>query len=259
MKIGVRSVCVSRDFGEALSICSEAGLDGIQVAVPEGNLLEATDEELLAFKAHVEASGLEIASSSAGPKLANPAVSDDSVAKFARILHAAAVVGHRIVTGEVKNLPEGVSPEVGWETCIANVRKVCEHAESEGVCFGVEPGPYCLVSTTEDVERLLSEVGSDSLRVNYDGGNLWAGGSDATDAVKRLGPKTVHVHVKDYSRALGKETALGDGDVDYATVIRELRAVGYDGWLVIERERTEDPEADLRKAVSRLREILSAP
>ncbi len=258
MKLGVRSVCVSRDFEEALAICSSVGLDGIQIAVPEGNLIEASDEELLTVKRHVEEAGLEIASSSAGPKLANPAVSEESVTRFGRILRAAAVMGHRIVTGEVKDLPDGLSVEDGWKTCIANVRAVCVHAESEGVDFCVEAGPFCLIKVADDVERLLREVNSPRLRVNYDGGNFLAGGQDPLDAAERLALRTAHVHIKDWSLSQGKETALGDGDIDYAAALRILRSAGYDGWLVIERERTEDPEADLRKAASRLREIVAS-
>ena len=258
MKLGVRSVCVSRDFQEALRICGSVGLDGIQIAVPEGNLLEATDEELLAVKARVEAAGLEIASSSAGPKLVNPAVSEISVASFARIIHAAAVMGHRTVTGEVKDLPDGMSVDEGWKTCIANVRAVCDHAESEGVDFCVEAGPFCLVRVADDVERLLDEVDSPRLHVNYDGGNFQWGGQDALEAAERFASRTAHVHIKDWSIAESREAALGDGDIDYAAVLQILRSAGYDGWLVIERERTDDPEADLRKAVGRLREIVSA-
>ena len=257
MKLGVRSVCVSRDFDEALGICSSVGLDGIQIAVPEGNLLEASDEELLAVKARVEAAGLEIASSSAGPKLVNPAVSEDSVAKFGRIIHAAAVMGHRTVTGEVKNLPDGLSVEDGWKTCIANVRAVCAHGVHEGVDFCVEAGPFCLVRTIEDVERLLNEVDSERLHVNYDGGNFQWGGADAIQAAERFASRTAHVHIKDWNIAEAREAALGDGDIDYTAALRILQSAGYDGWLVIERERTEDPEADLQKAASRLREIVS--
>ena len=256
MKIGVRSVCVSRNFDEAIAICTRTGVDGIQIATPEGRLLEASDSELLEFKGRVESAGLEIASSSAGPNLVDPAASEDSVASFGKLLHAAAVIGHRLVTGEVKRLPRGISQEEGWRTCIANVRRVCERAETEGVAFCVEPGPTCLVATDDDVERLLNAVRSDSLRVNFEGGNLWAAGCDAAESARRLGPYIAHVHVKDWSRKLGRETALGDGEVDYAAIVRELRGAGYDGWLVLERERTENAEADLNKGVHGLREIL---
>jgi sugar phosphate isomerase/epimerase len=256
MKLGVRSICVSKDFEEAMAISVKAGLEGIQITAREANIFQATDDELLAFKARVESAGLAVASSGAGPNLVDPTVRDDSLAKFKKIVHAAAVMGHGLVSAEVKALPEGLAPEDGWESCIANVRAVCEMAGSEGVDLCIEPGGPCLVSTTEDLERIIEAVDHDRLRVNFDGGNLWNAGSDSVDAARRLASRVSHVHIKDWSRATGREMALGAGEVDYTAILSILRDSGYSGWLVIERERSESPEADTISAAARLRRIV---
>ncbi|MCX7013253.1 MAG: sugar phosphate isomerase/epimerase [Candidatus Sumerlaeota bacterium] len=256
MKLGIRSICVSKDFVEAMRISKEAGLDGIQIASGEARMYEASDAELLAFKKRVNDAGLEIASSSAGPNLVNPAAAEKSLEQMQKLIHAAAVMGYGIVTGEVKALPAGMAPEEGWKSCVATVKRVCEMCDREGVVYGVEPGGNCLVRTTDDLERLLREVGHPRLAVNFDGGNLWHAGSDALEAARRLAQHIRHVHTKDWSRAEGKEMALGDGEVDYAAILRVLRKAGYDGWLVIERERTADPESDTIKAAARLKGIL---
>jgi len=257
MRIGIRSVCLSKNLEHSLALSKKAGLEGVQVSPTEARVYEASDKDLLAFRQRVKEAGLEIASLSAGPNLVNPALSEKSVSQFQQLLHAAAVLGGLPLTGEVKALPQGLSPEEGWKTCIENVRNVCETAQREGVDFCVEPGASCLVRTTEDLARLIAGVDHPRLRINFDGGNLWSAGSDCVEAARRLGRDVGHVHIKDWSRSAGKETALGEGDVDYEATVRELRKAGYDGWLVIERERTSDPEADTLKAARRLREILS--
>lgn len=277
MRIGIRSWNVSRDLDEALRVCSQLGVEGIQIHPDEANLYEATDAELLAFRDRVESSGLTIASSNSGPNLVDPAVSGESLDRFAKLFHAAAVAGYRLVTGEVKMLGPGQSVEDGWRRCIENVRRVCELADREGAVFCLEPWPPNLVRTTEDMERLIEAVGSPRMRVNLDGGNLWGAGSDSVDAARRLGPLVAHVHVKDWDRRLGPETkmfqpaagqteltfrpilgetVLSDGEVDWPAILRELRGAGYDGWLILERNRSQDREGDARTGVDRLRRMV---
>lgn len=258
MKLGVRSRCVSKDFEEAMAITRAVGLDGIQVTSGESGALESSDEELLAFKAKVEAAGLEVASGGAGPNLTNPETVEEVQSQFEKIIHAAAVLGHRVITGESKALLEGVSVEDAWNTCIDNVRAICEIAEREDVLFCVEPGGPCLVRTTEDLEVLLAAVDHRRLKINFDGGNLWNAGSDSVDAARRLAPHIAHVHIKDWSHNPEGETALGDGEVDYRAILEILRDTGYNGWLVIEREVTEDAEADTRNAADRLKALVES-
>jgi sugar phosphate isomerase/epimerase len=278
MKTGLRLRNLSRDVAQALKISVELGVEGIQIHPDEANLYGATDDELLAFKARVEDAGLAIVSSNSGPNLVDPALIETSLEQFQKLFHAAALMGYRLVTGEVKTLGPGQSVEDGWRRCVENVRRVCETADREGAVFCLEPWPPNLVRTTEDLERLIEAVDNPRMRVNLDGGNLWGAGSDSVEAARRLGPLVAHVHVKDWDRRLGPETkmyqpavieakpsfqpvlgetVLGEGQVDWAAIIGELRRAGYDGWLVLERNRSDDRASDARKGLERLGRILA--
>lgn len=263
MEIGLRSWCVSRDFDEVIAVCNELDVKGVQIHPVEARLYESTDDELRAFRDRAEDAGLTIISSNTGPNLVDPAVRDESLLLYEKLIHAAAVMGHCKITGESKALGEGQSIEDGWEKFLANLRTVLDMCEAEGVDFCLEVWPPNLVTTIEHTERALAAVTSPRLFVNLDTGNMTGGGSDAVEAARRLGPRVAHVHAKDWNRASGShvkegERLLGDGDVDFAGVIRELDAAGYDGWLVIERIRATDRVNDARVAVKRLRGILEA-
>ena len=52
------------------------------------------------------------------------------------------------------------------------------------------------------------------------------------------------------------EKPLGEGDVDFPAYVRALDEIGYTGFYTIEREVGEDPEADIRKAVQFLKQLL---
>ena len=62
------------------------------------------------------------------------------------------------------------------------------------------------------------------------------------------------IHAKDGcyptdGRELGRETALGEGQVNFPALISKLRAMGYDGPITIEREISGEQQiADILKA-----------
>ena len=66
--------------------------------------------------------------------------------------------------------------------------------------------------------------------------------------IQILGKRIVKIHVKEYSRKLrdekgphaGFRTELFTGDSDWPAVIAALDAVGYNGWLISEQNRTPE-------------------
>ena len=64
---------------------------------------------------------------------------------------------------------------------------------------------------------------------------------------------------KDSGRApdgTSQETVLGEGDVDFPALIRVYREAGFDGWLCIERERSDRAADDVRRSKVFLDQIL---
>ena len=53
-----------------------------------------------------------------------------------------------------------------------------------------------------------------------------------------------------------KEVPLGEGQVDWPKYIAALREIGFDGFLTIERECGDDPQADIIMAAGFLKEII---
>jgi L-ribulose-5-phosphate 3-epimerase len=88
--------------------------------------------------------------------------------------------------------------------------------------------------------------------------------SASRPAVEVLGPDIRSVHVKDARRPTvpgqwGEEVPLGQGEVDMPRFLRTLKAVGYSGPLVIEREVGDQPSRirDIRHGLNYLRETLA--
>ena len=90
--------------------------------------------------------------------------------------------------------------------------------------------------------RLITDVGLDNLFVNLDTANLILyGNGNPLDALYTFGKYVRNTHMKDGfpptdPRRIGKEVPLGEGLVDFDRVIAKLHELGYDRYLIVERE-----------------------
>ena len=126
------------------------------------------------------------------------------------------------------------------------------------LAFHNHVGTY--VETPAETARLLDETDPELVGWCLDIGHLAFGGGMAMDLLPRYAGRVRHVHVKDVDPAvLARARAegwsfgralehfvfppLGQGMARIPDVVASLRAVGYDGWYVIEQDTAPDPTA----------------
>ena len=135
-------------------------------------------------------------------------------------------------------------------------------AAEKGVTVAFETGQ----ETARLLRRTLDDLKSPNLKVNFDPANmLLYDMGDPAEAVAILGPDIRSVHAKDGVRPTapgvwGKEVPLGQGEVDFPRFLAALKAVGYDGPLVVEREVGDQAGRlrDVAHGLAFLRECLDA-
>jgi Xylose isomerase-like TIM barrel len=137
-------------------------------------------------------------------------------------------------------------------------RDLCDHCRANGQALHLETGQEpadVLLQFIENVER-------DNLFINFDPANMiMYGVGKPLDALELLAPYVRSVHCKDAKWAArpgqewGRETPLGEGDVDMEAFLRTLTKIGYVGPLTIERELIHDPQRqrdDISQAIGLL-------
>ena len=109
------------------------------------------------------------------------------------------------------------------------------------------------VETPEETERLLDATAPELLGLCFDTGHWAYAGGDPLDAVRRFVERIWHVHFKDCHDAIAAQArsqswdyftavrrgvfyGLGEGDIDFASVLNELGKRNYSGWIVVEDE-----------------------
>jgi sugar phosphate isomerase/epimerase len=152
------------------------------------------------------------------------------------------------------------------------LREAAEVAGEHGVTLALENH---IDFRSEDVVRLLEDVDSEYLRVNFDTGNTIRLFEDPVEAAERLAPYTVSTHTKDIAtRVRGGSPAdnftwwpscpIGEGVIDMEGVVRALHAGGFDGSLAVEIDLVGEQWAGQREedivtaSVAKLREIVPA-
>lgn len=142
-----------------------------------------------------------------------------------------------LVVGKGEDGPEN---EI-WSRSIENISKALPVAAEEGVQIVIEnvwnqflynhDGGHD--QTADKFVKYVDGFNSPWVGMHFDIGNHWKYGSMG-DWIRQLGKRIFKLDVKGFSRADGKFTPIGEGDIDYADVRKALREINYYGWLAAE-------------------------
>jgi inosose dehydratase len=171
-----------------------------------------------------------------------------STPQIIKAVRAAAAIGinHVITTeGDPKtefghNLSESEALFSIREKLYEPLRVAADH----GVKILLEPhGKY--TDSVDHMEKILELCNSGALGINLDTGNMWLGGGEPVDMVRRLGNQIEHVHWKDWPAEMESQRGqvfgagmavipLGSGVVDIKGTFEALTEAGYDGYSTLE-------------------------
>jgi len=122
--------------------------------------------------------------------------------------------------------------EAEWQMAVANLRLVCEMAESRGVQLAIEPlnrFESDLVNTAADALRMVNDIGHPAAGILLDGFHMNIEERDLEAAVRLAGSRLLHVQVSENYRG-----SPGTGLTRWDALKTGLEAIGYQGIVAIE-------------------------
>jgi len=128
-------------------------------------------------------------------------------------------------------------PGIEWRQTLRSVRELHERASMLGIDIfmenGHDPVPFILKRAAE-FSRFLSELEPDvELKIAFDVGHAFICGQ--VEALMRaLGDRIGYVHAHDNDGSSDAHMAIGSGGVNWREVMGGLKALGYDGPVVVE-------------------------
>jgi L-ribulose-5-phosphate 3-epimerase len=239
------------DFKRKLAVAHEAGFEGFEPELAESGAIHpgSSANELAAVKMLTEESGLALSGLATGLYWgANAASNDPAVRQRAagildRQIECAAALGIDtvlVVPGAVgvDFIPgaEVVPYDTAYERAHAFIRSALPTAERHRVCIGIENVWNKFLLSPLEIRDFIDSFQSDWVGSYLDVGNVLATGYPE-HWIRILGHRIKRVHFKDYRRAVGLVSGFVDllsGDVRWPAVMRELRAIGYSGWVAAE-------------------------
>ena len=132
--------------------------------------------------------------------------------------------------------------DLPYEEAYARLHAAGDAAQKNGVIIAMETHPDLGTNGAVQVETMKA-VNHPNVRVNFDTANItyYNKNTTAVDELKKSIPYLATIEFKDHS--LGFETwdfpVVGQGKVDFKTIVEMLKAQGYQGPVTIEFEGTK--------------------
>jgi inosose dehydratase len=142
-----------------------------------------------------------------------------------------------------------------WNAFGAKLSQLGEKLAADGLRLAYHHHLGTVVEREADLRAFLENT-TDAVGLTLDTGHAALAGIDPVQVIRAHPKRIAHVHCKDvrgsvFNRVRGANSSFldgvlegmftvpGDGDLDYAEVMRALTTIGYQGWIIVEAE--QDP------------------
>ena len=280
MKIGAISYLWAEEFGAEhcgiLPRLKEAGLDGIEIGI-----LAPTSFPTKAIRRELEKTGLECTTCAVIPPGAS-LISDDAEQRRKARAHVeecikrAADAGSQILAGPMYS-PVGYFSRRRrtadeWKRGVESWQELALIAAKNRMPIAIEPlnrfETYFL-NTVADTAKFCDDVGDENVGLLADTFHANIEEKSIGRALRQAGKHLKHVHTCENDRGIP-----GTGNVNWPEFFETIKALRYDGWMVIEsfsfsmgqlaaaasiwRDIERDPESVAFDGVKFLRKMIAA-
>jgi L-ribulose-5-phosphate 3-epimerase len=167
-------------------------------------------------------------------------------------------LGLSLLTTHIGFIPQSNHPD--YPTLIDRISEITAALSAHGITLAMETGQ----ESAPELLQFLNDLPARNLAINFDPANMILYGSgDPISAVRTLGRHIRHVHLKDAIPSekpmleWGKQTPLGQGQVDFEEFLLALHDVAYKGPLAIEQESHAPQAEDIRAAIDYMKRFSS--
>ena len=233
-------------LAETTSLGRSWGYAGIELRLIDGQLIDSSipAAERVRVKQMIAAARLPIVCVGSSILL----TADDAGSELGRFLELANDWESpliRVYGGPLAEEPRARRTQI--EAAAGVLQEAVPLAERLGVAITIET--HDSFSASSVVAELLAMVDSRWVGALWDSHHPHRMGERPAEVYEHIGPRVLHVHVKDARRSVGHKggwqlVPLGEGEVPVREIIGLLAARGYGGYISVEWEKYWHPEIE---------------
>ncbi|MBT4091871.1 MAG: sugar phosphate isomerase/epimerase [Deltaproteobacteria bacterium] len=246
MKLSCLPVCFygaivrekSMTWEDWLDIAVDYGLEGTEIYGAHFDDSDATD--LMKLSDMIHKKGLQVTMFTTENDFSRPDKKEQAIVQVQKAVDAALLFKADIVRvtasspygpfkADRKWIDEADRDEV-VQSCADGLKACLDYAAEKQVTLALEDHPL-IGWNIDEFMKILDLVGDERLKVNLDTSNIDP--TTIVDLARRVADRVVHLHVKDIKEG-NNRIVFGTGEVDFVGIFKELKNVGYDGWLSLE-------------------------
>ena len=240
MKFGMNLLLWSGDLNDdlmpVLQSLKQMGYDGVEFPLFEADVDQCAEWGKRFDDLGLERTAVTVRGEEDNPISPDAAVRAKGVANTCMALDACQAANATHLVGPYHSalgLFSGAGPtEDEWKWGVESMRAVAEHAAKTGVILGVEclnRFETYLLNSHADAARFAKDVDHPNCQVMYDTFHANIEEKSVADALTACADVLCHVHISENDRS-----TPGQGGVKWNENFDGLKAIGYDGWMMVE-------------------------
>ena len=260
MKIGITQLLLGNmSLDDVLGLCLDAGYDAIELTFGEDKELDInmSPSEISRVGEKCAMAGIEISSTIANYSDSGNLLSLDAhqrekgIGSVNRSLEIAGLLAVDTILLHPGQLTVEGTYQVVWDNLLGVLKDLALVAASNKAAIGLENVRNKFLLSSRETREFIDSVGSEWVGVYLDTANMMAYGYPE-HWIRELGSRIKCVHFKDFKRGEHQFVNLLDGDTDWRSVMCELRAIGYDRYVIHEVGGDRAAQIDIAKRMRRI-------
>lgn len=238
---------------QAILLLEESGYSAIGITLGPTHLdpEQVKSSELESLQQRLKDSGLKPSIETGGrylldhkrkhwPSLVSPEEKHRQIRQqsYIKAIDIAAAIGAEVVSLWSGRLESGSDSAPTLEGMISALEPVLQHALEKGVMIGFEPEPGMFIESLSDWIRLKAQLPHPALGLTVDLGHLGVTeASDPSGALESVVSEITHVHIDDCKGGVHEHLPLGEGELDFSSLLGVLTRGDYSGQVLVELSR----------------------
>jgi len=145
-----------------------------------------------------------------------------------------------------------------WNQYVATTKECLERAKKHDMLFTIEHHTNCIVSDANSFLLLCQDIPDKALGYNMDVGWTQIQREYPPVAINKVKDRLYNLHMRDIDGAMREFIHIGEGVMDFAGIIRELKKIGFKGYISLEQdEHPGDMKTTCKRYLDLMRKLIA--